>query len=273
MRPTLTSGDRGRRSSCRGTTVLLGHDERDGEEVAVARALGRGRAPRPATGGSIASSSAPIGIDEITSVHGVGRWRRRRSSAVTATARPPAWLDLGHAVLHHAPWCPRPRPCSRAALPHHPGAVLRVLELLDQGGDLLLVALRAGWRSIDGLAERQVLDALRGPVGRDLVGRHAPDLLGVGLEEDAVEAPAEARRRPALERGLVLRRPDAHPEVRAARSAPPRRRPRFLSAFMARAGSRRTCPGSRCGSCAGRSEEVLVGQDLVPQRPRPRAPW
>ena len=36
---------------------------------------------------------------------------------------------------------------SAADLPHHPGPVLGVLELLDEGGDVLLVPLRAGGRS------------------------------------------------------------------------------------------------------------------------------
>ena len=52
-----------------GEAVLLGHDERDGHEVAVAQRSRPPRATSGGTGGSIASSSALIGIDEITSVH------------------------------------------------------------------------------------------------------------------------------------------------------------------------------------------------------------
>ena len=42
----------------------------------------------------------------------------------------------------------------------------------------------------------------------------APDLLGVGLEEVPVEPPSVVAGDVALEVGLVLRRPDAHPRVR-----------------------------------------------------------
>ena len=43
-----------------------------------------------------------------------------------------------------------------------------------------------------GAAERQALDPLGRPVGRHLVGGHAPHLLGVGLEEHPVQALPEA---------------------------------------------------------------------------------
>ena len=43
----------------------------------------------------------------------------------------------------------------------------------------------------------------------------APDLLGVGLEERAVQAPAEPGDEPALVVRLVLRRPDPGPRVGA----------------------------------------------------------
>jgi hypothetical protein len=47
------------------------------------------------------------------------------------------------------------------------------------------------------------LDALRRPLGADLVARHAPHLLGVGLEEGRVEATPEAVDHPLLERLLL----------------------------------------------------------------------
>ena len=53
--------------------------------------VGRGQHARRAAGGSIARSSALIGIDEMTSVHGVASWRTPSVSAVTATARPSSW--------------------------------------------------------------------------------------------------------------------------------------------------------------------------------------
>ena len=51
----------------------------------------------------------------------------------------------------------------------------------------------------DGAAERQTLDALRGPIRGDLLAAHPPDLFGVGLEEDVEEAFAELVADPVLE--------------------------------------------------------------------------
>ena len=48
-----------------------------------------------------------------------------------------------------------------APLPHHAGAVLRVLELLNEAGDVLLVPV-GPQRIHDGREQRQVLDPLRG---------------------------------------------------------------------------------------------------------------
>ena len=52
-----------------GEADRLGHDERDGDEVAVAQRVGRRDARRRAAAGPSPAASAPIGIDEITSVH------------------------------------------------------------------------------------------------------------------------------------------------------------------------------------------------------------
>ncbi len=51
----------------------------------------------------------------------------------------------------------------------------------------------------DGGTEGEPLDPLRGPVRGDLGARHAPHLLGVGLEEDGVQALAELVGHPLLE--------------------------------------------------------------------------
>ena len=40
-------------------------------------------------------------------------------------------------------------------------------------------------RMLEGRSQRESLDALHRPVGGDLAATHAPDLFGVGLEEDA----------------------------------------------------------------------------------------
>src|SRR6201996_4125494 len=44
----------------------------------------------------------------------------------------------------------------------------------------------------DGAREREALDALRAPLGADLVAAHTPHLLRVGLEEGEIELSAEA---------------------------------------------------------------------------------
>ena len=49
----------------------------------------------------------------------------------------------------------------------------------------------------------EVLDPLGCPRRADLRARHAPDLLGVGLEEDLEEAPAEPVAHPGVERAFV----------------------------------------------------------------------
>ena len=187
----------------------------------------------------------------MTSVARVRGASRRRSRRRPRSARPSAWLDLATTGVCMTTLVPCGLDQLAAALPHHPGAVLRVLELLDEAGDVLLVPLRAA-SGVDAppLHEREVLDALGGPVGLDLGGRHAPDLLGVGLEEVPVEAPAEAGGDAALERCLVLRRADPRPEVRQHAAGPPRSRPRLRSAFdglerVVEELARR----SRCGSC------------------------
>ena len=82
-------------------------------------------------------------------------------------------------------------------VPHLAGAVAGVVELVDQRLDL--VALVAQERRLGGAEERQALDALGGPLGADLRRRDAPDLLVVGLEEERVQAPAEALGDPLLE--------------------------------------------------------------------------
>jgi len=70
--------------------------------------------------------------------------------------------------------------------------------------------LRLGSRAFrTAFDQREVLDALRREVGRQLAHRDTPQLLVVGLEEVLVQPPAEAGHDPALERRLVLGRP--HP--------------------------------------------------------------
>ncbi len=101
---------------------------------------------------------------------------------------------------------------ARRRLPHHAGAFTRILEALDQCLHDRRAVLprstprqqRALERVHHGHTEVEPFDALRGPIRRDFVARHAPHLLGVGLEEDREQLFAELVAHPLVE-GLRLR--------------------------------------------------------------------
>ena len=132
----------GCRSSCRGSRPSRGRPARrsgsrgSASPSAAARTSGGG-------GGSRTLTSVAKGIDEMTSSAGI----------LGLAARFVARDHRGGARTRHggsrSPVCsnshgrPLARHELRAALPHHPGAVLRVLELLDEAGDLLGPVLRA----------------------------------------------------------------------------------------------------------------------------------
>ena len=87
---------------------------------------------------------------------------------------------------------------ARSRLPHHAGTAARILEALDQTLDHRSVDLRLACGQQRFLqrvhhrdAEIETLDALRGPVGGNLVAGHAPHFLGVGFEEDREQLFAE----------------------------------------------------------------------------------
>src|SRR5256714_14063788 len=104
----------------------------------------------------------------------------------------------------------------RHALPHLTGTEPRVSEAIDQRGHDLAATLRLPireQRAADHDPQVEALDALRGPVRRQLLGADAPHLFGVGLEEDAVQAPPELVAHPLLERPRVLDRPQPRPDV------------------------------------------------------------
>ena len=164
------------------------------------------------------------------------------------------------AHVHHRA---RPLHLVPGVLPHHPGAVLRVVELLDEAGDVLLVA--PGENGVHHrLHQRQVLDALRRPVRLNLRRRHPPHLLGVRLEEDAVQAPAEARRRPPLERGLVPGWTEARPEVREEAA---RRLDETQSLERVEGAQRIVEHGAAVVDAAHprSQQEVLLAEDVQPQ--------
>src|SRR5690606_17457918 len=80
-------------------------------------------------------------------------------------------------------------------LPHLAGPELGVEEALDEAGlGILLRYVAASLfheRVFKRLEDGEAFDALCAPVGGDLVARHAPDLLGIRLEEGVVEFAAE----------------------------------------------------------------------------------
>ncbi len=100
--------------------------------------------------------------------------------------------------------------------PHLAGAEPRVVEAVDQRLDHLAVPLASrGQEGVqDGADQVESLDPLRGPFGGDFRGGHAPDLLGVRLEEDLEQHAAEAVDDPVLEALLGADRP--HPRLEIA---------------------------------------------------------
>ena len=147
--------------------------------------------------------------------------------------------------------------------PHHPGTMTGILEFLDEAGDLLLVP---PWcqRVDDCPKQVEVLDPLGRPVGLDLIGGNAPHLLGVGLEEDAVEPPAKLRGDIPLEGCEVLRRPNPHPEI--GKNAPDRLEHTEVAECIERP-KRVVVEATAIEDPAHTrpQKEIFIGKDLVPQ--------
>ena len=81
-----------------------------------------------------------------------------------------------------------------ARFPHHARPETRVAESIDQGFDDFAALFRFSFRQqsvFDGRRQRKAFDALRRPVGGDVLAVHAPDLFGVGFEEDREKPLAE----------------------------------------------------------------------------------
>src|SRR5438270_6857805 len=95
----------------------------------------------------------------------------------------------------------------RHALPHLAGTKPRVSEAIDQRGHDLAPTLRLAirkHRAAQHDPQVEALDALRGPVGRQLLGADAPNLFRVSLEEDVEQAPPELVAHPVLETPRIL---------------------------------------------------------------------
>ena len=194
-----------------GEQVLAVDHQRDGQEVAVAQAA-RGVLDRlGGAPGSVMPTVRRSGSDEMTSEHSM-----RSPPARTATTRPSVGVELRDRRVH---------PHLAAGgddlvghrLPHLARAEARVVELGDQRLDLVAAVAEEG--GLGGGEERQALDALGGPLGAQLGARHAPHLLRVGLEEQRVEALAEAVGDPGLEVLLVALGLEQRAQVGAGRRA------------------------------------------------------
>ena len=211
----------------------------------------------------MACSSCEIGIDEMTWSHGYSVRVPSAASATTATALPSSWRMPTTRVSMTTL---QPLASTRSRQRSHiiPGPYFGYWNSSMSEVIVLLVAL-GQQRVHDRVEQREVLDALGGEVGRQLVDRDAPELLVVGLEEVPVEAPAEAGDDPALERRLVLRRADAGPDVGQHAAGTPRQMPRFLQRVRRLQRVVVVLALVVDAAHAGPQHEVLVGQDLVPE--------
>ena len=177
-------------------------DQDDGEEVAVLERLGRrddlGRRGRVHGADQVADRQGREEVRPEIAGHpalGIRGDEGRDGRAVVLDPHDPA-------VEVHRPALPADPVAHR--FPHLAGTEPRILKLVDQGLDhLALARLEPPEQAVhDRRDQAQALDPLRRPVGRDLAGRHAPDLLGVGLEEDLEEHAAEPIDDPVLEASL-----------------------------------------------------------------------
>ena len=89
-----------------------------------------------------------------------------------------------------------------AGFPHHSRSPPRVFERIDQGLYHLGAIFRTTVREegvLDGAAEGQPLDPLRGPISRNFPATHSPNLFGIAFEEGVEEAFAELVADPVFE--------------------------------------------------------------------------
>src|ERR1700732_2709428 len=87
--------------------------------------------------------------------------------------------------------------------PHHAGAAARITKRFDQGfgaGATPRLKSQGPRDAIDEcLRKIEPLDSLGRPIGRNLIAIHAPDLFGIGLEEDRKKPFAEFITHPLME--------------------------------------------------------------------------
>lgn len=154
-------------------------------------------------------------------------------------------------------------------LPHHARPQPRIAEGFEQGLGRhavigALVQPQAALQPVEHRgAERKPLDALRRPVGRHLVARHAPHLLGIGLEEDRIELASELVDRPVLEAADRLVRKQLRPRI--ARHAQGRAHDPEVPQRLERAQRIGIEFALIIDAAHPRALDEVVGQYLVPQ--------
>ena len=189
------------------------HDQRHGQELAILQRRG-GRPRLRARGRLEAEHQLPQRRRGDHMIGGQALPLSRRVDGVNLPATGRA-DEPGRSAAHPdlAPLLHRP---PRGGLPHHARSLPRITERADECLDLLRPILRLplGHDGVpDRACQRQPLDPLRRPIGRDLLAAHAPHLLGVGLEKDAEQPAAELVRDPVLERPRIADREDPGPAV------------------------------------------------------------
>ena len=238
-----------------GEQILTVHDERNGEEVAIAEPERRLD--------DLARRVRAHHRDDLAQ-------RQRRDHRIGQLVQLVPRRDLGDAAAEKLePFDGRLQPHlaallldrARHRLPHLPGAEARVVELRDQTLHVAVVAEERGLRRGE---EREALDPLRGPFRADLRGRDTPHLLGVRLEEELEEPPAEAVRHPVLERLLdrIARRRGAQVRGHAARELDG---PELADDVGA---AQRVVEKALVPVDAGhpRTQQELLAEDLAPER-------
>jgi hypothetical protein len=174
-----------------GENVGLAAGEGDDEEVAVAQAAGGFEDFRRRGGGEIFHQHGDRhGGDDLVAAEGVGfplvlDFDRGGAAVFVVDAGDAGLGDDAAAHLADLAGC---------GFPEHAGAEARVVEGFDEG--FHLAGISEGVE--DSGDEAKAVDALRGPVGADFGAGDAPDFFGVGFEEGAVEAVAEAVSHPAF---------------------------------------------------------------------------
>ena len=191
-------------------------DQNDREEVAILERLGGRVEPRPGGGGLMAPDQVADrqGREEVLAVVAVGPPARNRERRTRVTADPSCSIRTTRRSRCTAPPA---RGSGRARLPTSgPDPAAGYWKLVDQRLDHLALGdlSRPPKRAIPDRPTRlKPLIRCAAQSAEMLAGRHPPELLGVGLEEDLEEQPAEAVDDPVLEAPLGPDRPQSRLQI------------------------------------------------------------